>query len=81
MKYEFSIEWNVHMYNHIITSTYGNEKYKTICESAPLEKNTILFWPDDFGLSLNRTEDLIIDLEEWAEKQDFEYKIILGKGR
>ena len=79
MKYKFSLEKYIHMYNHEIICTYGTEKYMSICESAPKKKETIIFWPDDFGLSQNRTEDLIKDLKEWAEDQSFDYIIQRGK--
>lgn len=79
MKYKFSLQKNVFMYNHEITCIYGTETFRTICESAPTKEKTILLWPDDFGLSTNQTEDLIIDLIEWAEKQKFNYIIHRGK--
>ena len=58
-----------------IICTYGDEKYKAICESAPKKDETIIFWPDDFGLSSNRTDELIKDLKEWAEDQNINYII------
>jgi hypothetical protein len=79
MKYKFLIEMNIHMYNHRISCTYGTEKYMAICESAPMVEETIIFWPDDFGLPANRTEDLIKDLQEWAEELSFNYIIHRGK--
>lgn len=79
MKYKFSIKMNVHMYNHEITCTYGTKKYMTICESAPTKEKTIIFWPDDFGLPANLTDDLIKNLQEWAEEQSFNYIIHRGK--
>lgn len=66
------------MYNHEIICIYGTELYKAICESAPTKEDTILFWPDDFGLPTNQTEDLIKDLKEWAEEQSFNYIIYHG---
>lgn len=79
MKYEFKLVRNVHMYNHGLKCKYGEELYQTICESAPTKEEVILFWPDDFGLNRESTDKLIIDLLDWANQQDFFYKIYRGK--
>jgi hypothetical protein len=79
MKYSFSIEWNIHMYNHRITYTCGQNKYVAICESAPTKEKTIIFWPDDFGLPLEEKEAMINNLIEWSKLQGF--KCIIGQGK
>lgn len=81
MKYTFSIEWNIHMYNHQITCTHGQDKYVAICESAPSNEKTILFWPDDFGLPFEEKDAMINDLREWSESQGFKIIIYQGKSR
>lgn len=81
MKYKFELKRNIHMYNHLIICTCGQNKYEAICESAPTNEETILFWPDDFGLPLEEKEIAISDLIEWSESQGFKYFIYQGKGR
>lgn len=81
MKYTFSLKRNIHMYNHLIICTCGQRKYKAICESAPTKEDTIIFWPDDFGLPLEEKEAVLNDLIEWSASQEFKCIINQGKGR
>ena len=49
MKYTFSIKRNIHMYNHLLTVSDGQMCYEAIVESAPLERETMVIWLEDFG--------------------------------
>jgi len=81
MRYDFSIEKNIHMYNHRITCRHEDKEYSCICESAPTKVPTIIFWPEDFGLNEVGTKALIDDLKVWCDQQSFGYIIHVGKGR
>ena len=81
MKYNFSLKRNVHMYCHLIVCTCGQNKYEAICESAPTKEETIIFWPDDFGVPFNEEDAMINDLTKWSESQGFQHIINQGKGR
>ena len=69
------------MYNHLLICTCGQNKYEAICESAPTKEETIIFWPDDLGLSPDEKDVMISDLIKWAEYQGFKYIISQGNGR
>lgn len=79
MKYIFSLKRNIHMYNHLLICTYGDNKYEAICESAPTEEETILFWPDDLGLPRKDNEEMMKEFINWLETQNFKYIIYKGK--
>jgi len=79
MKYEFLLKRNIHMYNHLIICTYGQNRYEAICESAMTKEETIIFWPDDFGLPIEEKEKMINDLIEWSKTQGFKCNICQGK--
>ncbi len=64
MKYTFELIRNIQMYNHLLICTYGEERYELICESAPCKEKTIIFWPESIGLSSERTERVIADLQK-----------------
>ncbi|ADZ83672.1 hypothetical protein [Cellulosilyticum lentocellum] len=81
MKYKFSLTRNVYMYNHLLICTDEHNRYEAICESAPTKEETIIFWPDDFGVPSEDLENFIIELQEWAISQGFHYSIQSGKGR
>jgi hypothetical protein len=69
------------MYNHKIVAMKGYERFECICESVPIKEETIIFWPDDFKLSIKETKLLKNDLIEWCELQKFNYIIHEGNGR
>lgn len=69
------------MYNHLITCKNQDGEYSCICESAPTKVPTLLFWPEDFGLSKSETEILTQELRIWCDEQPFEYIFHKGKGR
>ena len=81
MKYRFKLKRNVHMYNHLIVCTCGRNKYEAICESAPTKDETIILWPDDFGLPIENKEEAVNALVKWIQTQGFSYIIAQGKGR
>ncbi len=81
MKYQFELQKNIFMYNHLLICTDGQNKYKAICESAPTKEETILFWLDDFGFSAEDKEIFINELKEWSKSQGFHCVINKGKGR
>lgn len=77
----FLLKRNIHMYNHLIVCTFGQKSYESICESAPTKEETIIFWPDDFGLPLEEIDIMINDLIEWSALQGFKCIINQGPGR
>ena len=79
MKFEFKLIKNVHMYNHVLVCTYGEESFELICESAPGVKNTINFWLDDINLTTENKEKFRESLFEWCESQDFICQFNKGK--
>ncbi len=81
MEYKFTLQKNIHMYNHLITCTDGCNIYQAICESAPEREKTLIFWPEDFGLPPRETETLEKQLRRWAEDNGFACIIHKGKGR
>lgn len=81
MKYEFSLAKYIFMYNHLLTCTDGKNEYKAICESAPAKEETLIFWPDDFGIPLEDKELFVEELKTWATSVGFKYIINPGKGR
>jgi len=62
-------------------SKSGQSKYEAICESAPTKEDTIIFWPDDFGLPLEEKQVVLNDLIEWSASQGFKCIMYQGKGR
>ncbi len=81
MKYKFTLEKNIHMYNHLITCTDGHSTYSAVCESAPERERTLIFWPEDFGLPRRETEILEKELRRWAGEKGFACIMYKGKGR
>lgn len=81
MKYEFSLTKYIFMYNHLLTCTDGQNKYEAICESAPIKEETLIFWPDDFGIPTEDKELFVKELKIWATSQGFRYIINSGNGR
>jgi hypothetical protein len=76
--YTFALKKYVYMYNHALTCTDGQTSYSCLAEAAPTREETILFWPDDLGLSAQETEVVIRDLAAWASEQSFKYEIFRG---
>ena len=66
------------MYNHVLTCSNGVHTYTCGAEASPTKDETVLFWPDDFGLSGEQTTELIKDLDAWAKTQGFKYEIYRG---
>ena len=79
MAYNFLLKKNIHMYNHLITCTCGRNKYEAICESAPTKEETIIFWPDSFGVPPEEKAAMMNDFKEWVESQGFRYIIAHGE--
>jgi len=81
MKYEFSFTKHIFMYNHLLTCTDGKNEYTAICESAPVKEETLVFYPDDFGIPPEDKELFVEELKIWAKSHGFKYIINQGKGR
>lgn len=81
VKYDFSLQMNVFMYNHLITCSDGVNKYSCICESSPTKNKTIIFWPLDFGLDEEETRIVTEELKFWCTSESFECQINSGHGR
>ena len=77
MPYHFSLKRNIHMYNHLIKCTCGENTYEAVCEDEAYG-NGILFWLDDFGLPIEDKEIVEKELKEWSKSQGF--KCILRQG-
>lgn len=81
MRYQFTLIKNIHMYNHLMQCTDGQNTYSAICESAPTKDPTIIFWPDDFHIPQEDKEIFVSELKLWAFSQKLSCIINSGKGR
>ena len=81
MKYSFELKKNIHMYNHLLICSDGQNRYETICESAPTPEKTIIFWPDELGLTPEERRIFAEELEQWSATQGFRCIFYEGRGR
>ncbi len=79
MELEIYIEWNVHMYNHMLHCEIDGVSYEAICESAPTKIKTIIFWPIELKIPDSKYKYFIDLFNVWVEKQPFESLIREGK--
>jgi len=64
LKYIFSIK-NVHMYCYLLTIKDEKNTYKAIVESAPLEKETMLIWLEDFNFPSYEIDTIKGEIEKY----------------
>ncbi|MTQ82582.1 hypothetical protein [Ruthenibacterium lactatiformans] len=81
MKYTFSIKRNIHMYNHLLTVSDGQMRYEAIVESAPLERETMFIWLEDFGFPAAELGAIKEEMAAWFLSQGIACIFNAGKGR
>ena len=81
MKYIFSIKRNIHMYSHQLTISDGQMCYEVIVESAPLKRETIIVWLEDFGFPAAELGVIKEEMAAWFLSQGIACIFNAGKGR
>lgn len=81
MDYTFKLKKHIHMYNHLLTITKGQQSYEAIIESAVTKEETMIIWLEDFSLPLDDVDAVKDELTKWFAMQDIKCIFYEGKGR
>jgi len=76
MSWQFNFRRNIHMYCHSLKCRNGNAKFECQSEDSANEEKVTLFWLDDLPLKDDQLSEFASDLEVWASKQEFKYRIL-----
>ena len=66
------------MYCHSLKCKKGNVEFDCQSEDSANEEKVTLFWLDDLPLKNTQLSEFASDLEKWANKQEFKYRILHG---
>ena len=69
------------MYNHLLTVSDGQMRYEAIVESAPLERETMVIWLEDFGFPAAELDAIKEEIAAWFLSQGIACIFNAGKGR